>query len=158
MPNPVVSFEIRGPNAAVLRQFYRDVFGWELYPYSEAYTGIETSSHTHDEATGATSYTGEDAFMNDGVMMGASGGQAAWKFPGENHWRSFEPGITGGIAQGDAAVSIYIQVNDIEAALEAVERHGGTVGRRAEEVAPNVVIAAFTDPAGNEIGLSRAPG
>lgn len=157
MPNPVVSFEIRGPNAAPLREFYAGVFGWELFSYSEAYAGLETSSHTHDAETGATTYVGEDAFMDDGVLVGASGGQPAWKFPGEGMWRSFEPGIAGGIAQGQASVTVYIQVKDLEATLSRVEAHGGTVLHRPEEVAPNVIVAAFADPAGNEIGLSRAP-
>jgi predicted enzyme related to lactoylglutathione lyase len=156
MPNPVVSFEIRGPDTAALRRFYGGVFGWEMFEFSPAYAGVETSSHTHDEATGATTYTGEDAYMNDGVLIGSSGGQPGWKFPGEPRWRGFETGIAGGIAlAGGPAVTFYIQVDDVEATLATVEQHGGSVVRRPEEVAPNVVIAAFRDPAGNEIGLSR---
>jgi len=156
MPNPVVSFEIRGPDTAALRRFYGAVFGWEMFEFSPAYAGVETRSHTHDEATGATTYTGEDAYMNDGVMIGSSGGQPGWKFAGEPRWRDFETGIAGGIALAPGpSVTFYIQVDDVEAALAKVEQHGGSVVRRPEEVAPNVVIAAFRDPAGNEVGLSR---
>ena len=144
MPNPVVSFEIRGPDTVALRRFYGAVFGWETFEFSPAYTGVETSSHTHDEATGATTYTGEDAYMNDGVMIGSSGGQPGWKFPDEPRWRGFETGISGGIALAEGpAVTFYIQVDDVEAALAKVEQHGGSVVRRPAEVAPNVVIAAF---------------
>lgn len=157
MPNPVVSFEIRGPDAALLRRFYTEVFGWEMFQYNGSYAGAETSHHTHDDATGTTTYTGEDAFMNDGVLMGSNGGQPAWKFPGETYWRGFEPGVSGGVAQATAAVTVYIQVRDLEDALAKVEAHGGKVLRRPQQVASNVVIAAFADPAGNEIGLSRAP-
>ena len=30
MPNPVVHFEILGPDAAALQQFYADAFGWKI--------------------------------------------------------------------------------------------------------------------------------
>lgn len=30
MPNPVLSFEIRGRDAARRRRFYADVFGWQV--------------------------------------------------------------------------------------------------------------------------------
>ncbi|MGE0598323.1 MAG: VOC family protein [Dehalococcoidia bacterium] len=157
MPNPVVSFEVRGPDAALLRQFYRDVFEWETFEYSDTYAGVETTTHTHDEATGVTTYTGADAFMNDGVVVGSSGGQPGWKFPGEPYLRSFEPGIAGGVAKAAAGVTFYIQAKDLDATLAKVEQHGGTVVQRPTQVAPNVVVAAFRDPAGNEIGLTRAP-
>ena len=44
MPNPVVSFEIRGPNPERLRKFYADVFGWDMFVFpGGGYTGIETA-------------------------------------------------------------------------------------------------------------------
>ena len=30
MPNPVVHFEVTGPDGAGLRQFYADAFGWKI--------------------------------------------------------------------------------------------------------------------------------
>ena len=30
MGNPVVHFEIAGPDGLVLQQFYRDLFGWKI--------------------------------------------------------------------------------------------------------------------------------
>ncbi len=157
MPNPVVSFEIRGPDPALLRTFYADAFGWEIFPFSETYAGIETASHTHDEATGATTYTGADAHMNEGVEMGSEGGQPTWRFRGEATWRYFEPGVSGGVAFGATpAVSIYIQVSDLGTALAEVERHGGRMVQPPTEVAPNVHVASFSDPAGNVIGLVLA--
>lgn len=137
-----------------LRQFYLEAFGWDIYPFSDTYAGVETSSHTHDEATGATTYTGVDAHMNDGVEVASDGGQPTWRFRNESNWRYFEPGISGGIASGNvAAVSIYIQVKDLSAALADVARCGGATVQAPAEVAPNVNIASFSDPAGNVIGL-----
>lgn len=159
MPNPVVSFEIRGPDPEALRTFYRDVFGWDLFIFpGGGYTGIETTSHSHDDATGTVTYTGADAFMNDGVLLGSQGGQPAWKFKDEPNWRAFQPGLEGGgIFQAPPAVTVYIQVPDLDEALAKVARAGGSAVRAPEEVAPNVHIATFKDPAGNEIGLTRAP-
>jgi predicted enzyme related to lactoylglutathione lyase len=158
MPNPVVSFEIRGPDPARLRQFYADAFGWEAFVFPGGdYAGIETEQHTHDESSGTVTYTGEDANMNSGVVIGSVYGQPAWKYQGESNWRSFVPGVAGGIGRGDSAVRFYIQVADLRAALDAVSKAGGREVMAPTEVAPNVSIATFSDPAGNVLGLSRAP-
>jgi predicted enzyme related to lactoylglutathione lyase len=67
-------------------------------------------------------------------------------------------GIDGGIeesADGDDFVTFYVQVPDVEAALERVEELGGR--RIGEPVAAgNVLFALFRDPRGNRIGLVRA--
>jgi predicted enzyme related to lactoylglutathione lyase len=158
MPNPVVSFEIRGPDAARLREFYTSVFGWQTFMFPSGYAAVETTSHDHDDATGTMTFTGEDAYMNDGVTIGSAYGQPAWKFAGEHDWRTFEPGAAGGgIAEGEPALMFYIQVPDLEAALERVTAAGGTVLLPPTEVAPNVTIANFGDPAGNRVGLTLAP-
>lgn len=159
MPNPVVSFEIRGPDPARLRQFYSEVFGWDafVFPGGE-YAGVETEQHTHDEATGEVTYTGADARMNGGVVVGSAHGQPAWKFQGEARWRGFVPGTPGGgIGRGEPGVSFYIQVHDLRAAIDALVKGGGKEVMGPTEVAPNVFIATFSDPAGNVIGLTRAP-
>ena len=67
------------------------------------------------------------------------------------------PGIDGRIwpTDGDDFVTFYVQVPDVEAALEQVERLGGQrIGAPVE--ASNVVLALFRDPRGNRIGLVRA--
>ncbi len=153
MPNPVVSFEVRGPEPEVLHRFYREVFGWDVFVWGETYAGLDTAVHTHDEATGSTTYVGEDAYMNDGVELSDEGGHHGWRFKGETQYREFAPGVSGGIGKGAPGVTFYIQAKDLDAALAKVEECGGKVLRRPEEVAPNVVVAAFADPAGNEIGL-----
>lgn len=46
MGNPVVHFEIAGPDGPALRQFYRDLFGWkidELGPYMNNYALVEAN-------------------------------------------------------------------------------------------------------------------
>jgi predicted enzyme related to lactoylglutathione lyase len=152
MPNPVVSFEIRGADPARLRAFYADAFGWQVDVLPGGYALVETSAHEHDGD--ATRYTGADAFMNGAVETGTAYGLPAWKFAGEEGWRGFEIGVGGGISEG-RGVSIFIQVPDLEAALGRVVEHGGSRLREPVEVAPNVVVAAFADPAGNEIQLIR---
>lgn len=153
MPNPVVSFEIRGPEPEVLHRFYREVFGWDVFVWSPDYAGLDTAVHTHDEASGATTYVGDDAFMNGDVELNEESGHKGWRFEGETQYREFAIGVSGGVGRGPASVSFYIQAPDLDATLANVERHGGSILRRPQEVAPNVVIAAFRDPAGNEIGL-----
>ena len=159
MPNPVVSFEVRGPDPQLLQRFYKDVFGWDVFVWSETYAGLDTAVHTHDEATGTTTYVGDDAYMNEPVELSNEGGHQGWRFKGESQYREFAPGVSGGIAQAAGpAVTFYIQAKDLAAMLAKVVEHGGKVVREPAEVAPNVVIAFFADPAGNEIGLIRAPG
>lgn len=158
MPNPVVSFEVRGPEPEVLHRFYQDVFGWDVFVWSPDYAGLDTAVHVHDEETGATTYTGADAFMNAPVEVSQENGHNGWRFQGETEFREFALGVSGGIGLAPRpSITFYIQVKDLDATLANIERHGGKTLRRPEEVAPNVVIAAFADPAGNEIGLSRAP-
>lgn len=156
MPNPVVSFEIRGRDPARLRAFYAEAFGWqiEVFP-GGGYAGVETAAHTHEEG-GTSRYIGDDAHMNE-VLLGTAYGMPAWKFGGEAAWRGFEAGIGGGIGEGTPSVSFYVQVPDLEAALARVVAAGGKTIREPLEVAPNVVIAAFADPERNEIGLIRRP-
>ncbi len=156
MPNPVVSFEIRGRDAARLRAFYAEVFGWQIEVYGGDYAGVETAAHTHEE-DGTSRYVGADAHMND-VEHGSAYGLPAWRFAGESSWRGYEAGVSGGISGGGPGVTFYVQVADLERALAKVAAAGGKVLRRPEEVAPNVVIAFFEDPEGNEVGLILGPG
>lgn len=40
MPNPIVYFEISGKDKAVLEDFYRAVFDWQLTPANDQYTHV----------------------------------------------------------------------------------------------------------------------
>lgn len=67
-----------------------------------------------------------------------------------------EGGIGGGVGpamDGSAFVTVYIQVDDLQKALEAVEAGGGATVMAPTEVPGGPKLALFTDPAGNRIGL-----
>jgi predicted enzyme related to lactoylglutathione lyase len=54
---------------------------------------------------------------------------------------------------GSAAPVAYWQVGDIEAKLAEVTAAGAKVSEPAKEVGPGRVVATFTDPDGNVLGL-----
>ncbi len=120
MGNPVVHFEIAGPDGPALQQFYRELFGWN----------IETQ--------------GED--------MG---------FYGLVH--ANEGGIGGGVFQAQEGmptncVTVYVQVDDLQAALDKISASGGATAMPPMEIAPGFgSIAMFTDPANNFMGLYSMP-
>ena len=121
MGNPVVHFEIAGPDGPALQQYYRDLFGWDV------------------QAQGPE-------MGNYGVVM----------------W--MEGGIGGGIMEStdDMPVSnyvtFYIQVDDLQAALDKLSGLGGATVMPPMEIAPEVgSVAMFADPAQNAIGLYSLP-
>ncbi len=65
------------------------------------------------------------------------------------------PGGVGGGAGFAPRVVFYVGVPDVEAALRQVERLGG-IRRMGPERAPgrDLVVAQFTDPEGNLVGLA----
>ena len=120
MGNPVVHFEIAGPDGPALQQYYRDLFGWNV------------------------EVTGEE--------MGFYGLAQA-----------NEGGIGGGILGTQEGmppnyVTVYIQVDDLQAALDKISDNGGTSLMPPMEIAPGMgSIAMFTDPADNFLGLYSLP-
>jgi predicted enzyme related to lactoylglutathione lyase len=67
-----------------------------------------------------------------------------------------EPGIGGGLGEGDARVSIYVEVDDPQKFLDKAVAGGGRVIMPVETITPTTTIAIFTDPAGNMTGLMKA--
>jgi predicted enzyme related to lactoylglutathione lyase len=68
-----------------------------------------------------------------------------------------EPGIGGGIGQGEAPmVTFYAQVEDLAAALKRAEELGGKTVMPPMEVPGGPAIAQFSDPEGNVVGLVKA--
>ena len=68
-----------------------------------------------------------------------------------------ETGVGGGIGatpDGSSRVVIYVQVPDLQAALDQAVALGGAVLMPPEDIGP-VVLAQFADPAGNVIGLLK---
>jgi predicted enzyme related to lactoylglutathione lyase len=69
-------------------------------------------------------------------------------------------GIGGGISAGDGQtnqlVTVYIAVQDPEAALKNVEAAGGKIVMPVTEIPGMVRLAQFTDPEGNLVGMIDA--
>jgi len=65
--------------------------------------------------------------------------------------------VHGGVAGGDGfepRVVVYMSVEDVESALVAVERLGGTRVMGPEGTPGTIVVGRFTDPEGNLVGLA----
>ncbi len=69
-------------------------------------------------------------------------------------------GIGGGIGAGDPKhpsnyVTVYVEVDDLAAALKKAESLGGKTVMPPSDVPGGPRIAMFTDPEGNVVGLSK---
>jgi uncharacterized protein len=64
--------------------------------------------------------------------------------------------VTGRAASRGVGMLLYIMVDDIVAAVEAVKAHGGEIVQPIGVDAPEIT-ARFRDPAGNVIGLYQQP-
>lgn len=122
MGNPVVHFEIAGPDGAALQQYYGELFGWQIF-----------------ETEGAGGETYRLVNANEG-------------------------GIGGGIftTREDMPVrnfvTFYVQVDELQAALDSIAGAGGAPCMPPMEIGEGMgAIAAFNDPAGNFIGLYSLP-
>jgi predicted enzyme related to lactoylglutathione lyase len=65
--------------------------------------------------------------------------------------------VPGGSAQGMTSPVAYWQVPDIEAKLAEVTAAGATVKEAAHDVGGGRLVASFTDPDGNVLGLLQDP-
>lgn len=129
MGQPVVHFEIIGNDPERLRRYYGDLFGWEF----------DTSGSVSE----AVSESGNYGFVEPGTTGDEPGAPVGI------------PGGVGGGAGYDPHVVFYVGVPDVEAALQKAESLGGT-RRMGPSQAPGkpLVVAHFTDPEGNLIGLA----
>jgi predicted enzyme related to lactoylglutathione lyase len=70
-----------------------------------------------------------------------------------------EGGIGGGIGQSDGNappyLSVYVQVDDLQAYLDKAEKLGGKTLVPPTEIPNTVTFAMFQDPEGNMIGLIK---
>jgi predicted enzyme related to lactoylglutathione lyase len=86
-----------------------------------------------------------------------------WKINADNpmSYGMVEPGkdgIAGGVAasqDGKPAVTFYVQVADLQAALDKAQKLGGKTAMPPMDVPGGPSIAQFTDPAGNLVGLVK---
>ena len=88
-----------------------------------------------------------------------------WKVDSENPMNygmvetGGEGGIGGGIFQAEEGaepfVTLYIEVDDLQAYLAKVESRGGKTVMPPTEIPGVVTLAVFTDPQGNRIGMVK---
>jgi len=66
-------------------------------------------------------------------------------------------GINGGITSDEqgAFVTFYVEVDDLQAALDKAEQLGGTTVMPPMDVPGGPTLAQFRDPEGNLIGLAK---
>lgn len=67
-------------------------------------------------------------------------------------------GIGGGIGQtdqGSGHVTIYVEVDDVQATLKKIESLGGKTIVPPTEVPGQVIYALFADPEGHMVGLAK---
>jgi predicted enzyme related to lactoylglutathione lyase len=68
-------------------------------------------------------------------------------------------GLAGGIGQeqgGGTRVTLYTQVDDLQATLDKAVALGGKIAMPPTEIPGVVTFAMFQDPAGNVFGLTKA--
>jgi uncharacterized protein len=84
-----------------------------------------------------------------------------WKINADNpmNYGIVEPsdgGIGGGVSaspDGNPMITWYVQVDDLQAALDKAEQLGGKTVMPPMDIPDGPKIALFTDPAGNTVGL-----
>jgi predicted enzyme related to lactoylglutathione lyase len=73
---------------------------------------------------------------------------------------SVGPGIAGGIGQGpdgyEGHVTFYVEVPDVEVALQKAEALGGTRVMGPETIMESITLGQFKDPEGQVIGLTQS--
>jgi hypothetical protein len=111
----VAWFEVSGPDAGKLQDFYAKLFDWKVDANNP---------------------------MNYGMVEASEGGI---------------PGGVGPNPDGTAGVTFYVQVADLQAALDNAEKLGGKTVNPPFQVPDGPELAHFTDPAGNFIGLMKVP-
>lgn len=67
-------------------------------------------------------------------------------------------GISGGAGEGggEKGVTFYVQVPDLQVALDKAEQLGGKTVMPPTEIPGYVTMAMLTDPEGNRIGMIKA--
>ena len=67
-----------------------------------------------------------------------------------------EKGINGGVAPDEESwVTVYVEVDDLQAALDKAEKLGGKTVLPPSDVPGGPSLAVFSDPSGNRIGLAK---
>lgn len=123
MSGKVMHFEIPFDDGGRAREFYEQVFGWQMMPVPEMdYTMVMTGPT--DPESGPT----EPGFINGGMF------QRSDEFPGKG------PGLV-------------IDVASVDEALRAAEEAGGTKVTDRTPVGDMGYTGYFTDTEGNLVGV-----
>jgi uncharacterized protein len=126
MNGRVVHFEVPFDDADRARQFYAEVFSWQITPMPEMQYNMVSTGPVSDQGMPS------------------------------------EPGyIGGGMAQRQQPLTspvITIEVDDIDATVNAIEKHGGAALGEKMAVGEMGFAAYFTDSEGNLMGLWQNAG
>ncbi len=90
-----------------------------------------------------------------------------WKITSDNPWNyglvdtESDTGIGGGITgvqpeMSHPGVMVYVEVEDLQATLDKAESMGGKTTMPIMEIPGMVILAHFTDPDGNIIGIVKS--
>ncbi|HEU5420279.1 MAG TPA: VOC family protein [Streptosporangiaceae bacterium] len=121
MGGAVVHFEIMGQDAAKLREFYSELFGWSINADNQWNYGTVDRSEN---------------LSSQGIGIGGGVGQMPEGMPGHT--------------------TVYVEVPDVEAALDKVQALGGTRLMGPDKVMEGIEIGVAHDPEGHVIGLIKA--
>ncbi len=64
-------------------------------------------------------------------------------------------GVGGGMGGSDGHSTFYVEVDDLQATLDAVETAGGSTAQPPMDIPNGPSIALFRDPDGNLVGLVK---
>lgn len=130
---PIIHVEFVAADPAATARFYAEVFGWQVEPAP----GVAAREALQFQAAGGPG----------GAFVGAVGGGAD-ETPGVRAVHS-HAGQSGGVL-------LYLDSDDIEATLAAVERHGGTTLVPRTAIPHAGWYAVFADPSGTHMALFSA--
>lgn len=102
---------------------------------------------------------GEDAIGLQGFYASVFGWKLSPPDPELGNYSMIDhrgQGIAGGIGEGDARVTVYIEVDDPQEYLDRVAHAGGKTLMEVTPVTDETTIAMFADPAGNITGLLKS--
>jgi uncharacterized protein len=68
-----------------------------------------------------------------------------------------DTGIGGGFGEGDARVSVYVEVAEPQRFVDKAVSAGATVLMPVTQITPTTTIAMLMDPAGNTFGVMKPP-
>ncbi|MDQ4086304.1 MAG: VOC family protein [Actinomycetota bacterium] len=128
MSGRIVHFEIPFDDGDRARGFYREAFGWDIQPVPEMDYTMAMSGPTTEEGMPS-----EPGYINGGMFDRRVGGPA-----------------TGPV--------ITVDVDSIDAALEKIEKLGGSTLLAKQPIGDMGFAAYFKDTEGNVLGLWESIG